>query len=173
MQDFVNHMLAPYPECTRSKLGWPPHSKNQSVKLRSGQFIARNNFLDWMCKKPQTTLVDFGPGRCTGITQPCDASVQAPYQSALLEDVEMSTLTQIEKHANRITINDRIPILCNTSVWRIWPASQALKQMEMVQEVSCQHLRTAEDNTYLQVDMQANICRLRSHHFVHMQVCGR
>ena len=42
--------------------------------------------------------------------------------------------------------------------------------MEMVQKVSCQHLRTAEDNTYLQVDMQANICRSRTDHFVHMQV---
>ena len=123
-----------------------------------------------MCKEHQTTLVDFVPGRCTGITQPYDASVQAPCQLTFLEDVVMSTLTQIDKHAKRIIIDDRIPILCNTSVWQIWPASQALKKMEMVQEVSCQHLRTAEDNTYLQVDMQANIFRSRTHHFVHMQV---
>ena len=101
-----------------------------------------------MCKKHQTTLVDFVPGRCTGITQPYDASVQAPYQLTFLEDVVMSTLTQFDKHAQRIIItDDRIPILCNTSVRQIWPASQALKKMEMVQEVSCQHLRTAEDNT--------------------------
>ena len=40
--------------------------------------------------------------------------------------------------------------------------------MEIVREVSCQHLRMAEDNTYLQVDMQANICRLGAQHFVHM-----
>ena len=30
--------------------------------------------------------------------------------------------------------------------------------------------RTAEDNTYLQVDMQANIFRSRTHHFVQMHV---
>ena len=68
----------------------------------------------------------------------------------------MSTLTQFDKHAKRIVIDDRIQILCNTSVWQIWPAHQALEKMEM-QEVSYQHLRTAEDNTYLQVDMQVNI----------------
>ena len=42
--------------------------------------------------------------------------------------------------------------------------------MEMMQEVSCQHLRTAEDNTYLHVDKQVNIFRSRTQHFVHMQV---
>ena len=151
MQDFVNHMLAPYPECTRSKLGWaPPQQKLICYsKLKSGQFIARENCLDWMCKKHQTTLVNFVPGRCTGITRPCDASVQTPHQSAFLRDVVMSTLTQIDKHAKRIIIDDHMPILCNTIVWQIWPASQALNKMEMVQNVSCQHLRTAEDNTYL------------------------
>ena len=53
---------------------------------------------------------NFVPGRCTGIPQPYDASVQAHYQLTFLDDVVMSTLTQFGKHAKRIVIDDTNPL---------------------------------------------------------------
>src|SRR4051794_40002629 len=55
-----------------------------------------------------TILIDFVPGGCTGIVQPCDVGIQCPFKhitnQAFHEDIINVTLIQIDQHD--VSLND-------------------------------------------------------------------
>jgi hypothetical protein len=75
MQLFVDHILAPYFEETKVKLGCPAHQKSLWT-IDVWSVHRSNEFLDWMSAKHPTIIVDFVPGGCTGVAQPCDVGIQ-------------------------------------------------------------------------------------------------
>ena len=139
MQDFVDKMLAPYFDCTKVKLGLPLQQKSL-WQIDVWAVHRSNEFLDWMRENHPTILVDFVPGGCTGIAQPCDVGIQRLFKHvtnhAFLEDVVSSTLAQIDQQNEKIVFDDHLPVLRNASVRWLWLAYQALNKVEIVQKVS-------------------------------------
>jgi hypothetical protein len=82
MQLFVYNILAPYFEETKAKLKCLTNQRSLwTIDVWSVHRL--KEFIDWMYKKHPNILVDFVPGSCTGIAQPCDVGLQAHYKSVL------------------------------------------------------------------------------------------
>jgi hypothetical protein len=138
MRQFVDHILAPYFEETKVKLGRPPSQR--SLWMIDVWSVHRSDeFRAWMYKYHSNILVDFVPGGCTGVAQPCDVGIQRPFKhitnQCYLEDVVDATLTQLDK-GEEFTMDDRLPTLRNASVRWLWTAYEALNKKEIVQKVS-------------------------------------
>jgi hypothetical protein len=103
MRDFVDHMLAPYFERMKVELGQPPQQRSL-WQIDVGSVHHLKEFLDWMHTNHPTIVIDFVPGGCTGIAQPCDVSIQRLFKHvtnrAYLEDVVAAILTQIDGKAD-------------------------------------------------------------------------
>ncbi|KAF8240343.1 hypothetical protein L208DRAFT_1233626 [Tricholoma matsutake] len=100
MQSFVNKILAPYFNGKKQDLGLP---KTQCTLWQINVWSVHRSqeFWDWMRDKHPTILVDFIPGGCTGIHQPCNVGIQCPLQLSLKcsyhEDVINQFLTQFDE----------------------------------------------------------------------------
>lgn len=138
MQLFVNHILAPYFDATKEKLGLP--EAQRSLWTIDVWAVHRSEeFLDWMYTQHPTILIDFVPGGCTGVAQPCDVGIQRLFKHVtnrcFLEDVVNMTLTKID-NGEEISYDDRLPTLRNASVRWLWTAYETLNKKEIVQKVS-------------------------------------
>jgi DDE superfamily endonuclease len=138
MRQFVNHILAPYFEETKAQLGLPP-TQCLLWTIDVWSVHRSKEFLDWMRAQHPKILVDFVPGGCTGVAQPCDVGIQRPFKhitnQCFLEDTVDITLNQID-NGEVINIDDRLPTLRNASVRWLWKAYEALNKKEIVQKVS-------------------------------------
>jgi hypothetical protein len=147
MRDFVDHMLAPYFERMKVKLGRPPQQRSL-WQIDVWSVHRSKEFLDWMRTNHPTILIDFVPGGCTGVAQPCDVGIQRLFKHitnrAYLEDVVAAILTQIDGKTEKITFDDNLPILRDASVRWMWLAYQALNKVDIVQKVSYRQIRTSE-----------------------------
>lgn len=138
MRLFVDHILAPYFQNTKTTLGLPTNQRALwSIDVWS---VHRSKeFLDWMNMTHPAILVDFIPGGCTGVAQPCDVGIQRPFKhitnQCFLEDVVKTTLSQIDSNGD-LTWDTRLPTLRNASVRWLWKAYEALNKKEIVQKVS-------------------------------------
>jgi hypothetical protein len=148
MRDFVDHMLAPYFERMKVKLGQPPQQRSL-WQIDVWSVHRSKEFLDWMRTNHPTILIDFVPGGCTGVAQPCDVGIQRLFKHttnrAYLEDVVAAILTQIDGKTEKITFDDHLPILRDASVRWMWLAYQALNKVDIMQKVSYQQIRTSEN----------------------------
>jgi hypothetical protein len=137
MQLFVNHILAPYFETMKAQLGRPP-SQRSLWTIDVWSVHRSSEFLGWMSATHPTILIDFVPGGCTGVAQPCDVGIQRPFKhttnQCFMEDIVNMSLTQIDNNEH-ITIDDRLPILRNASVRWLWKAYEALNKKELVEKV--------------------------------------
>ena len=138
MRLFVDNTLAPYFEDAKAKLNLPPTQR--SLWMIDVWSVHRSEeFLDWMHTHHPTILIDFVPGGCTGVAQPCDVGIQRPFKhitnQCYLEDMVGIVLTQIDS-GDSISIDNRLPILRNASVRWLWRAYEALNKKEIVKKVS-------------------------------------
>jgi len=137
MERFVNDILAPYFEQTKVKLGRPPEQR--SLWMIDVWSVHRSEkFLNWMWANHPTILVDFVPGGCTGVAQPCDVGIQRPFKhitnQCFLQDIVDVTLTQME-NGEDVDIDERLPTLRNASVRWLWKAYETLNKKETVRKV--------------------------------------
>jgi hypothetical protein len=62
-------------------------------------------------------IVDFIPGGCTSVYQPCDVGIQRPFKSSTKqsyhEDIVEEMLAQLNKDPKNLTINNHILVLRN------------------------------------------------------------
>lgn len=75
MHQYVNEILVPYIETKKKELGLPDDQKTLwSIDVwavhRSKQFRT------WMSTNHPNILLDYVPGGCTGVAQPCDVGIQ-------------------------------------------------------------------------------------------------
>ena len=86
-----------------------------------------------------TIILDYVPGGCTGVVQPCDIGIQRPFKLSTKwsyhEDIVNEFLRQIE-NGEDISIDDRLAIHRNRSVCWLWNAYQAVNKKELVKKVS-------------------------------------
>jgi hypothetical protein len=148
MRSFVNEILAPYFQETKAKLG---HRTDQrSLWTIDVWSVHRSEeFLDWMYATHPSILIDFVPGSCTGVAQPCDVGIQRLFKhitnQCFMEDVVKDTLTQIDA-GKEVKFDQRLGTLQNASLRWIWKAYESLNKKEIVVKVSNQ--LTANRETY-------------------------
>jgi DDE superfamily endonuclease len=140
MREFVDHILAPYFEETKARLGCLEGQR--SLWTIDVWAVHRSEaFLDWMANEHPTILIDFVPGGCTGVAQPCDVGIQRAFKhvtnQCFMEDVVDETLIQIDKgDGENFCWDDGLPTLRNASVRWLWKAYETLNKKEIVQKVS-------------------------------------
>jgi hypothetical protein len=86
-----------------------------------------------------TIVLDFIPGSCTGVAQPCDVGIQRPFKLSIKqsyhEDVIQELLQQMNsgsKAKDELTIETRLPILRDRSTGWLLSAFKAINHEALV-----------------------------------------
>jgi hypothetical protein len=143
MQSFVNKILAPYFDGEKKKLGLP-ETQCALWQIDVWSVHRSQEFRDWMRNKHPTILIDFVPGGCTGIHQPCDVGIQRPLKLSLKrsyhEDVVNQLLTQFDEKQDGepevLIFNETLGELRDSSVRWLWNAFNAVNKPNLVKKVS-------------------------------------
>ena len=138
MKTVVNKILAPYFEKTKTELNLPPSQK--SLWMIDVWSVHRSKeFRNWMRDHHNNIILDFVPGGCTGIMQPCDVGIQRLFKLSIKrtyhEDVVTEILDQLNAGASLISMDTHLPTLRDQSTRWIWNAYQAIKNDALVQKV--------------------------------------
>jgi hypothetical protein len=75
MRSFVDNILAPYFDNEKLKLHLPPCQK-VLWQINVWSVHRSNEFRDWMKEYHPRIILNFVPGNCTGVHQPCDVGIQ-------------------------------------------------------------------------------------------------
>jgi hypothetical protein len=94
MQSFVNNILAPYFEQRKVKFSLPP-SQKFLWQIDVWSVHHSEEFCGWMHKNHPNILLDYMPGGCTGVHQPCNVGIQRPLKLSIRklyhEDMSMNS----------------------------------------------------------------------------------
>ena len=142
MKTFVDEILAPYFERVKREKGLPVTQK--SLWMIDVWSVHRSKeFRTWMRVTHPNILLDYVPGGCTSIMQPCDVGIQRPFKLSVKrsyqEDVVTEMLNQLgneETSAVNIQVDTRLPVLRDRSTRWIWNAYKAVSQEELVKKVT-------------------------------------
>jgi DDE superfamily endonuclease len=139
MHSFVNRILAPYFDNAKVELGLP-HSQKSLWTIDVWSVHRSKEFMRWMRNNHPTIIVDFVPGGCTGVAQPCDVGIQRPLKLSMKktyhEDIVSEVLQQIEAKSEVISIDSRVGTLRDRSMRWIWNAYKAINNKTLVKKVS-------------------------------------
>jgi hypothetical protein len=146
MKTFVDKILVPYFEKTKADLNLPPSQK--ALWLIDVWSVHRSKeFREWMRTHHSNIILDYVPGGCTSVAQPCDVGIQRPFKLSIKrsyhEDVVTEILGQLNNNTSSesIHIDTRLPTLRDQSTRWIWNAYQTINKEALVQKVERQ-LRT-------------------------------
>lgn len=86
-------------------------------------------------------ILDYVPGGCTSIMQPCDVGIQRPFKLSVKrsyqEDVVSEMLNQLgNEEVSAVNIDTRLPVLRDQSTRWIWNAYKAISREELVKKVT-------------------------------------
>jgi len=142
MRSFVNKILAPYFDKEKIALHLPPSQKALwSIDVWS---VHRSNeFRNWMKKMHPTIILDFIPGGCTGVAQPCDVGIQRPWKLSIKrsyhEDIVSEIVDQLKDKARTkdepIRLDNRLGTLRDRSVKWLWNAHRTINNPSLVKKV--------------------------------------
>ena len=145
MQNFVNGILAPYFEKTKAQLALPPSQKSL-WQIDVWSVHRSEEFRAWIKKEHPTILLDYVPGGCTSVHQPCDVGIQRPLKLSIRrsyhEDIVEEMREKLDKTGQITSVDDRLGTVHDRSVRWIWNAYQTIYQPALVKMVS-------KINTYL------------------------
>ncbi|KAE9401925.1 hypothetical protein BT96DRAFT_956382 [Gymnopus androsaceus JB14] len=122
MHPCMNKILVPYIEEQKQKLNLP---KNQKTLWTINVWAVHcsKEFRSWMHKNHPNIILDYVPGGCTGVGQPCDVGMQHPFKlstkQSYHEDVVQNFMKQIQddkKGTGTLTVDNHIPTLQKGSV---------------------------------------------------------
>lgn len=139
MQDFVNQILAPYFDNTKARLGLPSSQMSiWSIDVWSSH--RSEQFRTWMSVTHPFIILDYVPGGCTSVAQPCDVGIQRPFKLSIVrsyhEDIVNEVVGQLKEGVDVVKFDDRVGILRNRSPRWIWNAYQAINKPALVKKVS-------------------------------------
>jgi hypothetical protein len=116
MKLFVNNILAPYYDRKKADLGYPLSQKSL-WQIDVWSVHCSDEFCKWMKGNHPFIIVDFVPGGCTGVHQPCDVGIQHPFKSltkqSYHEDIVKEMLAQLNKDPENLMIDNHILVLQN------------------------------------------------------------
>ena len=82
MKNYVTKILDPYFWGACEHLGLLP---TQKALWQINVWLVHwsKEFCDWMSENYSNIILDYVPGGCTGLTQPCDIGIQHPFKLSL------------------------------------------------------------------------------------------
>ena len=96
-------------------------------------------FRGWMRTNHPNIILDFVPGGCTGIHQPCDVGIQRPLKLSIRksyhEDIVAEFVSQLNNGCTVLKIDDSIGVLRDRSVNWMWNAFSVLQNKELIKKV--------------------------------------
>ena len=142
MKTFVDEILAPYFERIKREKGLPVTQK--SLWMIDVWSVHRSKeFRTWMRVGHPNILLDYVPGGCTSVMQPCDVGIQRPFKLSVKrsyqEDIVTEMLNQLGnnlKEGLAVNIDTRLPVLRDQSTRWIWNAYKAVSREELVKKVT-------------------------------------
>ena len=85
-------------------------------------------------------ILDYVPGGCTGLHQPCDVGIQRPFKHSMKRSYHESVITEmlekIEKDSPVLTIDKSIATLRMRSVTWLWNAYNAINKPDLIKKVN-------------------------------------
>ena len=158
MRNFVDHILAPYFTRKKEEAGRPPTQKTLwQIDVWSVHRSAE--FREWMRKNHPTIIIDYVPGGCTGVAQPCDVGIQRPFKLSTKRSYHQDLVKEIfnqhqnspeqEKEWKPILIDKRIATLRDRSVCWLWNAFQDVNKKDLIKKVTPRFKRS--QNAYFHI----------------------
>ncbi|KAG6863217.1 hypothetical protein C0991_007362 [Blastosporella zonata] len=141
MRDFVDHILAPYFNGVKQAQGLPPTQKALWT-IDVWSVHRSKEFITWMKTNHPNIILDFVPGGCTGVAQPCDVGIQRPFKLSTKrsyhEDVVEDFVDQMKNSTGLTTlmVEKRLGIMRDRSVRWLWNAYKALNREDLVKKAS-------------------------------------
>ena len=94
MKDFVNNILTPYFNQSKSELQLPPSQKSLwSIDVWSVH--QSKTFRDWMKQTHPTIILDFITGGCTSVAQPCDVGIQRLFKMSIKRSYHEDVVSEV------------------------------------------------------------------------------
>ncbi|KAG6850928.1 hypothetical protein C0991_009934 [Blastosporella zonata] len=136
MQNFVDKILAPYFEAQKCKLHLPPSQKSLwSIDVWS---VHRSlSFRTWMKTHHPNIVLDFVPGGCTGVLQPCNVGIQRPFKLSLKQSYHEDIVNEMSEqmgHDDPLTVDDCIATMHNRTPRWLWNAYNSINNKELVKK---------------------------------------
>ncbi|KIK80134.1 hypothetical protein PAXRUDRAFT_159480 [Paxillus rubicundulus Ve08.2h10] len=114
MKSLVNNIIAPYFDTEKDMLGLPP-SQEAIWQIDVWSVHHSQQFRMWMKEFHPTIVLQFVPGGCTGILQPCDVGIQRVFKHLLKRsyhaDIVMMMTTQMECGVENLVFDKRCGFL--------------------------------------------------------------
>ncbi|KAF4621853.1 hypothetical protein D9613_012075 [Agrocybe pediades] len=137
MRNFVNKILAPYFDKKKEELGLPSTQKSL-WQIDVWSVHRSEEFRSWMRKMHPTIIIDFIPGGCTGVHQPCDVGIQRPLKLSMRrsyhEDIVSEFLTELDNGNPAPALKDALGVVRNRSVRWMWNTYCAVNNVNLVQK---------------------------------------
>jgi hypothetical protein len=138
MRSFVNDILAPYFEQRKVELSLPP-SQRSLWQIDVWSVHRSEEFRGWMRENHPNILLDYVPGGCTGVHQPCDVGIQRPLKLSIRksyhEDIVNEFLLALNAGDSTPILKDTLRVLHDHSVRWMWNAYQVLQNKGLVKKV--------------------------------------
>jgi hypothetical protein len=123
---FVGKTKASVPSATDLPNVWSVHRSKE--------------FREWMRINHPTIILDYVPGGCTGVHQPCDVGIQRPLKLSIKktyhEDVVEDLLSEANKGTSAPKLKEGLKDLRDRTPRWMWNAYKALNDEKLVKKVS-------------------------------------
>lgn len=135
----INEILAPYYARRKHELGLPEGQKSLwNIDVWSVHWS--EEFWGWMKKIHPNIIMDFVPGGCTGVFQPCDVGMQRPMKLSIKksyhEEVVKEVLGQVKWNQLCVILSKEIATHRNRSVRWLVNTYHILNNPWLVKKVS-------------------------------------
>lgn len=157
MKNYVNNILAPYFQSAKDELKLP-HSQLCIWQIDCWSVHRSEEFRTWMASTHPTIQLEYVPGGCTGIWQPCDVGVQRVFKHAIRRaaraDMVAETLEWLANSEDSIDdvsgiyLKKNIAVIRNRSVGWLNKAYHAVNEPNFVKKVSTCSAGPEERHTY-------------------------
>ena len=142
MKSFVTLILDPYFEEKKGELGLP--STQKALWQIDVWSVHRSlEFRNWMSANYSYIILDFVPGGCTGLHQPCDVGIQRPFKQSIKrsyhEGIVEDMLEQIDNDLPIALVDKRLKTVCDRSVIWLWNTYNSINNKDLVKKVGEEH----------------------------------
>ena len=114
MKSFVNTALVPHLDKKKMELNLPPSQKSL-WQIDMWSVHRSDEFRGWMRKNHPNIILDFVPGGCTGVHQPCDVGIQRPLKLSMRksyhEDIVNEFLSELDKGNTTPALKDALGVI--------------------------------------------------------------
>jgi len=138
MKSFVIFILDPYFNEKRGELGLP--STQKALWQIDVWSVHRSlEFRNWMSENYSNIILDFVPGGCTGLHQPCDVGIQRPFKQSIKrsyhEGIVEDMLEQIQNDLPIVPLDKRLKTVRDRSITWLWNSYNSINNKDLIKKV--------------------------------------